>query len=107
MMDMIENMLAVIVTNDTTTMKLYIKNMVCSRCKMVVKSKLEKLELHPIFVELCEVYIQENNIENIKAVFALVRIPTHHSLKSNFAFKKSLIRKNGVELSIRFVRNEP
>jgi len=29
-------------------MKLYIKNMVCSRCKMVVKSELEKLGLHPI-----------------------------------------------------------
>jgi copper chaperone CopZ len=78
MMDMVENMLAVIVMNDTTTMKLYIKNMVCSRCKMVVKSKLEKLGLHPILVELGEVDIQVNNIENIKAVFALVRIPTHH-----------------------------
>lgn len=48
-------------------MKLYIKNMVCSRCKMVVKSELEKLVLHPISVELGEVEIQENNIDHVKA----------------------------------------
>ncbi|QQR98769.1 MAG: helix-turn-helix transcriptional regulator [Sphingobacteriales bacterium] len=47
-------------------MKLYIKNMVCSRCKMVVKSELEKLGLHPISVDLGEVDIQENNINHIK-----------------------------------------
>lgn len=38
-------------------MKLYIKNMVCSRCKMVVKSELEKLGLHPVSVDLGEVDI--------------------------------------------------
>ena len=47
-------------------MKLYIKNMVCSRCKMVVKSELEKLGLHPISVELGVVEIQESNIEPIQ-----------------------------------------
>lgn len=47
-------------------MKLFIKNMVCSRCKMAVKSELEKLGLHPVSVDLGEVEIQENNIENIK-----------------------------------------
>ncbi len=36
-------------------MKLYIKNMVCSRCKMVVKSELEKLGLLLFSVELGEV----------------------------------------------------
>lgn len=36
-------------------MKLYIKNMVCSRCKWVVKSELEKLGLQPHTVELGEV----------------------------------------------------
>jgi AraC-like DNA-binding protein len=36
-------------------MKLFIKNMVCSRCKMVVKSELEKLGLSIISVELGEV----------------------------------------------------
>ncbi|MFC4818413.1 helix-turn-helix domain-containing protein [Flavobacterium sp. GCM10023249] len=38
-------------------MKIYIKNMVCSRCKLVVKSELEKLGLHLLSVELGEVEI--------------------------------------------------
>jgi AraC-like DNA-binding protein len=41
-------------------LKLYIKNMVCIRCKMVVKSELEKLGLHYISVDLGEAEIKEN-----------------------------------------------
>jgi len=41
-------------------MKLYIKNMVSNRCKMLVKSELEKLGLHYILVELGEVEILED-----------------------------------------------
>jgi YesN/AraC family two-component response regulator len=41
-------------------MKLYIKNMVCSRCKMVVKSQLENAGLHPLSVHLGEVEIEGN-----------------------------------------------
>lgn len=40
-------------------MKLYIKNMVCSRCKMVVKSEIEKGGLQPVVIELGEVEIKE------------------------------------------------
>lgn len=40
--------------------------MVCSRCKMVVKSTLEKLGLHPIQVELGEIELQENDISSVK-----------------------------------------
>ncbi len=47
-------------------MKIYIKNMVCNRCKMVVKTILEKLGLHPVQVELGEVTLQENDISGIK-----------------------------------------
>ncbi|MCD0466659.1 AraC family transcriptional regulator [Flavobacterium sp. ENC] len=47
-------------------MTLYIKNMVCSRCKMVVKSEFEKLGLHTISVELGEVELQEELTENQK-----------------------------------------
>lgn len=36
----------------TTTTTLYIKNMVCNRCIMVVKAQLEALDLHPLSVEL-------------------------------------------------------
>ncbi len=41
-------------------MKLYIKNMVCSRCKMVVKDQMEKLGLHTLTVNLGEVEIEGN-----------------------------------------------
>ena len=41
-------------------MKLYIKNMVSNRCKMIVKSELEELGLHYIMVELGEVEIMES-----------------------------------------------
>ncbi len=41
-------------------MKLYIKNMVCSRCIMVVRNEIEKAGLHPLQVELGEVEIQED-----------------------------------------------
>ena len=41
-------------------MKLYIKYMVSIRCKMVVKSELEKLGLHYIVVDLGHVDVKEN-----------------------------------------------
>lgn len=47
-------------------MKLYIKNMVCGRCKMVVKSEFEKLGLHTISVELGEVELEKDILENQK-----------------------------------------
>jgi len=48
-------------------MKLYIKNMVCNRCKLVVKSVLEELGLHPVSVELGEAEITEPGIAPVKA----------------------------------------
>lgn len=40
-------------------MKLYIKNMVCSRCKMVVKAEIEKTGLETTSVELGEVELKD------------------------------------------------
>ena len=40
--------------------------MVCDRCKMVVKSTLEKFGLHPVQVELGEIELQESDISNLK-----------------------------------------
>ena len=40
-------------------MKLFIKNMVCIRCKNVVKSELEKLGIRYTIVELGEVEIND------------------------------------------------
>lgn len=44
-------------------MKLYIKNMVCNRCKMVVKSEFDKLGYHTSTVELGEVEIKNELTE--------------------------------------------
>ncbi|OJU51071.1 MAG: AraC family transcriptional regulator [Bacteroidales bacterium 45-6] len=41
-------------------MKIYIKNMVCDRCKMVVDNELKLIGLHPSSVELGEVEIVED-----------------------------------------------
>ena len=43
-------------------MVLFIKNMVCDRCKMVVSQELEKLGLHPLKVTLGEVTLQEESL---------------------------------------------
>ncbi len=57
-------------------MHLYIKNMVCNRCKMVVKDELIKFGVHPETVELGEVEITEqltsqkkNELNNILQSF--------------------------------------
>lgn len=54
-------------------MKLYIKNMVCIRCKMVVKGELTKLGLHPVVVELGEAEVIETlsplQHEQVRAAF--------------------------------------
>jgi AraC family transcriptional regulator len=42
--------------------KLYIKNMVCDRCIMVVKTELEKLDLHPQGIILGEVTLAESEL---------------------------------------------
>src|SRR5438105_1872730 len=51
-------------------MKIFIKNMVSIRCKMVVKSELEKLGLHYTSVELGEINVEETltpaQIEQLK-----------------------------------------
>jgi AraC-like DNA-binding protein len=42
------------------SLKLFIKNMVCTRCKIVVKDELQKLGLHYVIVNLGEVEVIEN-----------------------------------------------
>ena len=41
-------------------MKLYIKNMVCSRCQMVVKAQLKDLQLRPLSLNLGEVEFEDD-----------------------------------------------
>ena len=40
-------------------MKIYIRNMACESCKVVVKESLEKLNLHPVKIELGLVEVKE------------------------------------------------
>ncbi|MFH7018124.1 helix-turn-helix domain-containing protein [Flavobacterium sp. FlaQc-47] len=49
-------------------MKLYIKNMVCGRCIMVVKSEFEKLGLQTISVELGEVELEDSITKSQKEI---------------------------------------
>src|SRR5690606_8699802 len=44
----------------------FIKNMVCDRCKMVVKNELEKLQLIVGAIELGRVEVLSENIESVK-----------------------------------------
>lgn len=54
-----------ILNSHRNKLKLYIKNMVCSRCKMVVKAELEKAGLKPVSVDLGEVELKDNPDDNI------------------------------------------
>ena len=47
-------------------MKLHIKNMVCNRCKTVVKAELEKLGFNPVSVKLGAIVLAENISQNDK-----------------------------------------
>jgi YesN/AraC family two-component response regulator len=47
-------------------MKLYIRNMACESCKVVVKETLTKLKLRPVKVELGEAEIREQHISDEK-----------------------------------------
>lgn len=38
---------------------LYVKNMVCNRCRMVLRTELEKLGIRPISIELGEVQLEQ------------------------------------------------
>ncbi len=47
-------------------MIVYVKNMVCSRCKMMVTNLFEDLGLHPEEVNLGEIRIREESITHVK-----------------------------------------
>jgi AraC-like DNA-binding protein len=49
-------------------MKVYIKNMVCDRCIMVVKSEFEKYGIHPVTIELGQVQLLEDWNDQDKVV---------------------------------------
>ena len=50
-------------------MKIYIKNMACESCKVVVKNALEELRLTPVKIELGEAETKENLTDSQKKKF--------------------------------------
>lgn len=55
-------------------MKIFIRNMACQSCKVVVREALEKLKLHPIKVELGEAEIKETlNSDQKKELNTIIR----------------------------------
>lgn len=69
-------------------MKLFIKNMVSIRCKMVVKSTLETLRLHYTAVELGEVEIKENISAKTKDVLRIALLKSGFELMDD---KKAML----------------
>lgn len=55
-------------------MKIYIKNMACESCKVVVKEALEELDLHPVKIELGEAVIKEEiSVEKKKKLNVIIK----------------------------------
>lgn len=57
-------------------MVLYIKNMVCHRCKLVVKTEMEKIGLHPLNITLGEVVVEEKELTSEQRVQLSERLRT-------------------------------
>lgn len=80
-------------------MKLYIKNMVCNRCKMVVKAELEKAGLHPLTVELGEVEIKEElNTDILQQLDASLQVLGFEIIDNRKSRMIEKIKNNIVEL---------
>jgi YesN/AraC family two-component response regulator len=88
-------------------MKLYIKNMVCIRCKMVVRDELLALDLTPLVVDLGQVEIAET-ISDIKRDILKIGL-----LKSGLELmddKKSILIekiKNVITEMVHYAEEEP
>lgn len=64
-----------IVPNHLTEMKLYVKNMVCNRCIMVVKDLFEKMGYLPVNIHLGEVEIKETpSLQELSEINKQLRI---------------------------------
>jgi len=72
-------------------MKLHIKNMVCNRCIIVVKSELEKLGLDYLSVDLGEVtYFKKLKGNKRKEIDLLLKCTNHihnYTNRSGFSFR--------------------
>ena len=74
-------------------MQLYIKNMVCDRCKMVVKAELQKLGFNPISVKLGEVKLNQESI-NIQEKEAIKQALNKYGFELLMNKKRTNFRAN-------------
>ncbi|MEN9522894.1 MAG: hypothetical protein RL065_1271, partial [Bacteroidota bacterium] len=51
-------------------MTIFVKNMVCDRCIMMVQSELSKIEITPVSIELGKIFLSEKLSELQFAAFA-------------------------------------
>ena len=64
-------------------MKIYVKNMACESCKVVVKEALEELDIKPVKVELGEIETKEEIIEvRTEQVFNYTPEQVYDAIKS-------------------------
>ncbi len=73
---------------NTALLKLYIKNMVCIRCKMVVKDELVKLGLHYSSIELGEIEVIETITNEQREILKIVLLQSGLELMDD---KKSVL----------------
>lgn len=78
------------------TNKLYIKNMVCNRCIMVVEDQLRKLHISPLSVELGEVVLAENLTDDLKTKIRDVLEPLGFELIDNKRIQLVELIKNAI-----------
>lgn len=94
---------------------LYVKNMVCNRCIMVVQQELEKLNLHPVKVTLGEVILNEDHLNETmlsKVDVALLNVGFERmddrKIRTIEAIKKKIIetihRSDRVDLKVNWSR---
>lgn len=76
------------ITTSKYKLKFYIRNMVCIRCKIVVKDEIERLGLHPIRVELGQAEIVENLSVEVLKKFKLALLKSGLELMDD---KKSML----------------
>lgn len=88
-------------------MKLYIRNMVCIRCKMVVKEELKSLGLTSVVVELGEVEILETISEKQRELMKAALLKSGLELMDD---KKSMLIekiKNVIIEMVHYTEDEP
>jgi hypothetical protein len=64
-------------------MTLYVKNMVCDRCKLAMKAELEKLRFHPLTIKLGEITLREEPTPSDIAIIAEAINPLGFELIDN------------------------